>query len=244
MPTLWSIDLGEVPNMGHKSYFVALNAIACGFFEKPESDHRAVEKSFAIRLTAGVDAEYGTAARITLCWLDDTATPRVEIPEKIHFGPQQIPVLAHGNRTIPYGAIESARPGRRARFEMTSPTVFRHRDMDWPLPDPYIAFSSLGRRYLALRRGAGPIRDDGLLRELAGSVGILEPDIHPAPFSWHATTTGGFVGSVTFTLKGGASPELVAAFTALSTFANIAGIGHGTTHGLGAVTVTWPQDRG
>jgi CRISPR-associated endoribonuclease Cas6 len=242
MPTLWFVDLAEKPDIRHKSHFVALNAIVCGVFEHPESNHKAGEKPFAVRLATDAGADYG-AARLTLCWLDDSATPQIEIPNKLRFGHRQISVVTHGTQTIPYAIVESPRPQRRVRFQMISPTIFRHRDMDWPLPDPYVMFSSLGRRYLALRHGAGPITDETLIRELAGNVAIFEPEIRPSRFSWHDTTTGGFVGSCTYALKRDASPELARAFTTLCAFAHIAGVGHGTTHGLGAATITWPRTK-
>jgi CRISPR/Cas system endoribonuclease Cas6 (RAMP superfamily) len=64
------------------------------------------------------------------------------------------------------------------------------------------------------------------------------------PVTWHGQRTAGFVGTVVFGLSAKASAQTGRLFATLSRFAGYAGLGHGTTHGLGAVNVaTSPPPR-
>ena len=60
-------------------------------------------------------------------------------------------------------------------------------------------------------------------------------DIHTEPYVWHGARSAGFIGTVSLGLPRSASPGAYRLFATLNGFALIAGLGHGTTHGLGAV---------
>ncbi|MCX9189829.1 hypothetical protein C3Y87_00005, partial [Carbonactinospora thermoautotrophica] len=62
--------------------------------------------------------------------------------------------------------------------------------------------------------------------------------LRPRPFTWHGRVSVGSTGTVTSHIPRHTPPPPAAAFTTLSLFAGLAGLGRGTTHGLGAVTVT------
>jgi hypothetical protein len=234
MPTLWMLDLDEKTDIRHKSHYDSLHGIACRIFEQPESNHTANDKAFAVRLSPQA-GEFGLS-RLTFAWLDDATVPDPETPEKIQFGPHHIVVVSHQTRTVPYETLEALSPRTRIRFSMTSPTVFSHRETDLPLPDPYVTFASLTRRYAGLRQG--PWSAD-VLRRLPSEVTVTEPEVRAQSFHWHGTRTGGFVGAATFQLRPRADKEVTAAFTTLSAFAAIAGLGRGTTHGLGSTAIEY-----
>lgn len=233
MPTLWMLDLSDKSDLNHKSHYDSLHGIACRFFEQAESDHKANDKAFAVRFSTE-GGEFGLS-RLTLAWLDDNAVPDLNVPDKIEFGPRYIAVVAHHIRVVPYETLEALPPRSRARFTFAGPTVFSHRDTDFVLPDPYVAFASLARRYGRLRQGS--LTTD-VLRRLPSEVSIAEPEVLPRSFHWHGVRTGGFTGAATYLLRPGIGQEFSRAFTTLSAFASIAGLGRGTTHGLGATTIT------
>jgi len=102
------------------------------------------------------------------------------------------------------------------------------------LADPYVMFSSLARRYRSHHPDA-EFTDD-IIRELGRSVMVTEHRIQTEWFSWHGRTDLGFTGRIGFRLAPRTDREIRRAYTALGHFADIAGIGRGTTHGLGATT--------
>ncbi|KWX00142.1 hypothetical protein TH66_14610 [Carbonactinospora thermoautotrophica] len=235
MPTRWTIDLAEDPGDPLHTRYDAVHGIACALLEHPHSDHTATTKPFAARVTP-TPGGLAAGPRITLTWLTDPP-PAVTIPAALPVGPWRVPVVATGQEIIPYPALEAAPVAYRVRFDVTSPAVFHHHGRDYPLPDPHITYTSLARRYLALRGATGTLTPEQA-RELAKTVTVRDHDIRTRPFTWHGRVSVGFTGTVTFHIPRDTPHPLAAAFTTLSLFAGLAGLGRGTTHGLGAVTVT------
>lgn len=229
MPLCWTLELAEEPTRPLRWRFDVLHAIACVFFEGSGAGHEANDKGFSVRLGA-------SGRLLVLTWLDDRRPPLVRVPEKLHVADEEIAVASAGMRAVGYEEIESAPVGVYQRFEVETPALFRHNGNNYPLPDPHVMFASLARRYRVFRPRTGP--DDEVVRELGRAVTVLRHRIRTERFSWHGHTDSGFVGQVDFGLARSAPGELSRAFTTLGAFAGIAGIGRGTTHGLGATTVS------
>ena len=155
----------------------------------------------------------------------------------VRFGPRTVPVLASTVERVPLAALTDSDRPERVRFDVLSPALFSRNGTDYPLPDPRVVYASLARR---LAGATGPPQ----VRELAGAVRLYRHDIHTEPVTWHGQRTAGFVGTVVFGLSAKASAQTARLFATLSRFAGYAGLGHGTTHGLGAVNVaTSPPPR-
>jgi hypothetical protein len=230
MPKQWSLELAAAPQRPVRWRFDVLHAIACSVFEKPNSGHGANEKPFTVRT-----GEHDTRT-IVLTWLDDRNVPIVRLPELIVVGDEKIPLATIQESAYGYDEIEAASTTTGLGFTVSTPALFKHHGYNYALPDPYVTFASLARRYRAYRPETGP--DDDLIRELGRTVMIVRHRIKTERFSWHGHTDFGFTGDVEFTLGATADHQTREAFGTLGAFAGVAGMGRGTTHGLGATTVT------
>jgi CRISPR/Cas system endoribonuclease Cas6 (RAMP superfamily) len=210
--------------------FDVLHAIACSVFERPGDTHDAGDKAFSVR------AGHRT---ITLAWLDTAAPQKILLPDEVLVGDERIRAAGVRETVRRYEAIEAHATVPELDFAVSTPTLFRHNGHNYPLPDPYVAFAGLARRYRTYR----PNADMGseVVKELGRSVMVVRHRLKTEQFSWHGRTDSGFVGTFTFRLGPQASPHARKAFTTLGTFAAIAGLGRGTTHGLGATSVTTPR---
>jgi CRISPR-associated endoribonuclease Cas6 len=229
MPTQWTFDLDLTTDLADGYRYDVLHAVTCRFFEQPDSDHDAEHKPFAVRLTSPTPAR----STLTLSWLSDDPAPATVIPTTFQLGPNHTNVTGLHMRKTPLADLGASPTGSRVTYRVLSPTKFRHHGRDYPLPDPYLTYNSLARRYRAL--SPDNVTDD-TAREVARSVVVYSHDIRTQPFTWHDATSAGFIGSVTFGLPRACTPAARSLFATLNDFATIAGIGHGTTHGLGAVT--------
>lgn len=227
MLRIWRIELAAEPARPMGWRFDVLHAIACSVFERPGDAHDAGDKPFTVR---------ASRQAITLAWLDATASPEVVIPADVLIGDERIPVASVDETTHHYEAIESRRPVTELEFAVSTPTLFKHNGHNYPLPDPYVVFAGLARRYGTYRPNAEV--DGDVVKELGRNVAVIRLRVKTEQFSWHGRTDSGFVGTFTFRLGPRTSPRAKKAFTTLATFAGIAGLGRGTTHGLGATTVT------
>jgi CRISPR-associated endoribonuclease Cas6 len=127
--------------------------------------------------------------------------------------------------------LEKAPASEVITLEFQSPTTFRRGDLDLPVPLPELVFAS----YLAKWQTFAPIPLCPTLSEkefFTRHVGVKEHRIHTIPFHDGRVTIPGFVGQVTFLVKG-PSEELVRQINALANFAFYAGTGRKTTHGMG-----------
>jgi CRISPR-associated endoribonuclease Cas6 len=230
MPRQWTLELAAEPERPIGWRFDVLHAIACAAFEQPGGGHDANEKAFAVRTGPR------GGRRIVLTWLDDHTMPDVQLAGTVLVGEEKIPVADVHEITVGYDEIEAAQARTELGFAVSTPALFRHNGHNYPLPDPYVTFASLARRYRAYRPQA-PL-DDDRVRELGRAVTVARHRIKTERFSWHGRTDSGFTGEVAFQLAAGTGPEIRRAFTTLGAFAGIAGIGRGTTHGLGETTVS------
>lgn len=229
MPRQWTLELAADPQRPVGRRFDVLHAIACTVFEQPDNDHGANEKAFTVRTRP-----HG-GRHITLTWLDERWVPDVRLEEPILVGQEKIPVSDVREIARSYDEIEAGQVTTELGFKVTTPALFRHNGHNYPLPDPYVTFASLARRYRGYRPQL-PL-DDNLIREIGRAVTVVRHRIKTERFSWHGHTHSGFTGEIIFQLAPGASAQIQRAFSTLGAFAGIAGIGRGTTHGLGATTV-------
>lgn len=227
MPTQWTFRFGTKVDLTGLSRFDVLRAVACGFFGETDGQHDAAWKSFAVRQLGPAEACVG----VRLTWLCDATGPEPVVPRQLRLGATTVEV-AEATITRPSLAGSAVSQGRRVRLNFTEPTVFRFHGRDLPLPDPYLVYSSLARR---LSRCCGVAVDEDAARALSRAVVLYAHDIHTQGFNWHGTTSAGFVGTVTFGLPRAASEAMRGLFATLNGLAVLAGVGHGTTHGLGAV---------
>jgi hypothetical protein len=229
MPTKWTLDLALTSALGDDYRYDVLHAIACAFFEQAASDHDAEHKPFTVRLSAPMP----TGSRLELAWLPDTPPPATVVPTTLRLGPHHVDITSFRAQKLPLASLGTGTGANRARYRAVSPAKHRHHGRDYPLPDPYLTYSGLIRRYLAL--DPEPV-DADTIRELPRSVVVYGHDIRTQNFTWHGRRSAGFVGWVTYGLPH-CSPPARRLFSTVNDLAAIAGIGHGTTHGLGAVEI-------
>jgi hypothetical protein len=234
MPLRWTLELAEEPKRPLTWRFDVLHAIACRFFAEQEDRHAANDKSFSVSLA-------DSRRSLRLIWLDDRTDPPVEPPEKVQVGDEEIAVASAKPDRVGYEEIEQSPAATGLRFTVVTPALFRHNGYTYPLPDPYVTFASLARRHRTYRPG-GELSDDAI-RDLGRAVRVTRHRIRTQRFSWHGHTDSGFTGEVEFGLAPSAPAELRRAFTTLGAFAELAGIGRGTTHGLGATFVNTIDPR-
>ncbi|WP_204293226.1 CRISPR system precrRNA processing endoribonuclease RAMP protein Cas6 [Micromonospora gifhornensis] len=220
------VDLSEQPHHDH------LHALACQIFEDAGGAHHADDKPFTARLLGPPDK----CAGVVLTWLPDTPPPVAAPPERLRFGARWCEVTGAQMRRIPLDRLAERTPGRRVRLAVVTPAKFRQHGRDYPLPDPYLIYSTLARRF----RSAGGQAADDDVRELSRSALLYAHDIHTEPYRWHGTTSAGFIGTITLGLPRAATPSACRLFASFNGFALIAGLGHGTTHGLGAIDLPPP----
>lgn len=242
MPTRWNLDLTDEVVTGLGSGSDELYRLARHFlFPDGIEDKRDEEpRPFAVR-AGHPDDRLGRGPRITLSWLkEDGEPPRPASPPVVTCGRKQTEVAAASRQSIPYETLETAPVTTRVRFSFHTPAVIKHHDHDYPLPEPYVTYVSLGRRYLALRQGT--LTWD-LVRDVARSAAVRDHDVRTRDCRWEGHTHVGYTGTATFAVSDDAPAEVREAFTTLSLFAGLAGLGRGTTHGLGAVDVVPLADK-
>jgi len=233
MPTQWTLDLALTSALAERSHYDILHSLACNFFEQPDSDHDAEHKPFTIRM----DTPTPAGTRLTFAWLPDEPPPVSAVPTTLRLGPHHVEVTGFRTRKTTLEHLGADTPGRRVRFRFVSPTKFRQYGHDYPLPDPHLTYAGLARRYLQVKPGP-----DDVARELARTVVVYQHNIHTATFTWHGRRSAGFLGTVTFGIPDHSPPAVQRLFAGLNHLATIAGLGHGTTHGLGATDIQTAVD--
>ncbi|RKN33828.1 CRISPR system precrRNA processing endoribonuclease RAMP protein Cas6 [Micromonospora musae] len=226
MPTQWTINLATPVDLSAQPYHDHLHAFACGFFQEGDEAHHADDKPFTARLQGPPDK----CAGVILSWLPDTPPPATGIPQRLRFGAHWCEVTEARIQRIPLERLTDSVPARRVRLMVTTPAKFRQHGRDYPLPDPYLIYSTLARRF----RSAGGQATDDDVRELSRTALLYAHNIHTEPYTWHGARSAGFLGTISLGLPRTAPPGVSRLFATLNGFMVIAGLGHGTTHGLGS----------
>lgn len=237
MPTLLTLRLTEPT--GSPPFPAHVHAAACGLLEAPDADHTAQHKPFAVGAPV---AERG-AVTWRLGWLPDAALPAGWPPQQLRLGGSVCRVTQAQQQPQPFAALAASGPVTRVQVRFLTPTYFSRNGRDVPLPDPVLVLRSLTQRWNAFAPAALAI-DEGLGRELLGTVVLTDADVHTVRVqvgrdAWQT----GFVGDTELALTRTASPTIGAIFAALLRYAAVAGIGARTTYGFGEVSPQLPDDR-
>jgi CRISPR-associated endoribonuclease Cas6 len=209
-----------------------LHGLTCALLEDAGADHHGQHKPFSVTplLQAPEDAHL---AELRLGWLDDEAVPPLEklTGDRVRLGAQFFTVRNVQGGGIPYTALRAHPPARRATFEFRSATYFARRGRWLPLPDPVLVYAGLARRWDAF---APEPLDPDLVRDLLNTVALTAHDIRTAPVDLGPSIRIGFTGHAAFTLDQTATNTATRGlFAALTRYADVAGTGAQTTHGLG-----------
>lgn len=237
MPSRWQLLLRPT-NPARTSHIppAQLHGLACHFFEGAGVDHHAQTKPFSITPLIQAPQAAGHAT-LALGWLDDLTTPPLDTLKgmEIRLGSQFFTVEAIQHAYAPYTALQALPPTRRATLNFLSVTYFNRSGRWIPLPDPELLYGSLARRWNTFAPCPLP---DALTTDLLNAVRLTAHEIRSAPADLGQASRTGFTGHATFTLPHTASDDLASTFTFLSAYAEAAGTGAQTTHGLGWTTTT------
>ncbi|WP_217130045.1 CRISPR system precrRNA processing endoribonuclease RAMP protein Cas6 [Streptomyces sp. AC558_RSS880] len=244
MPQRWHLLLRPDQATRRKHVLPAhLHGLACQLLEGAGADHHGQVKPFSVTPLVEAPDAPGCAA-FTLGWLDDRTMPPLEklVGEQVRLGSQHFTVEDVRGEGAPYAALLSLPTSHRAAVDFLSVTYFSRSGRWIPLPDPELVYRSLARRWNAFATGH-PVSDE-TLTDLLASVALSAHDIASAAVELGQGHRIGFRGHATFTLpRRPNTPAASSVFTALSHFAELAGVGAQTTHGLGwtRVDVSSPE---
>ncbi|WP_407286466.1 CRISPR system precrRNA processing endoribonuclease RAMP protein Cas6 [Streptomyces sp. BP-8] len=242
MPTRWQLLLRPTDPIRSTHIPPAqLHGLACRLLEGASADHHSQTKPFAI--TPVVEAPHAPGyATLALNWLDDHTTPPLDTlrGEHIRLGSQFFTVEDVQGSSAPYAALQALPATRRVTLNFLSVTYFTRSGRWIPLPDPELLYTGLARRWNTFAPQTFP---DPLTTSLRETVRLTAHELHSAPADLGPASRTGFTGQATFTLPHSAPDDLASAFTALSAYAEAAGIGAQTTHGLGWTTTTLHSQR-
>ncbi|MGC4950335.1 CRISPR system precrRNA processing endoribonuclease RAMP protein Cas6 [Streptomyces sp. DT224] len=236
MPYTWTLRLRAAAPREQQVTPAQLHALACTLLEGAAIDHHSQTKPFSVTPLMGAPDAPGCAL-LALGWLDDSTTPPLDkrLGEQVRLGGQFFTVEDAHVTGAPYAALRTLPPSRRVTMDFLSVTYFTRKGRWIPLPDPELLYAGLARRWNTY---AGIPIPDGLITALREAVLLAAHEVRSAPAEIGQGHRIGFLGQASFTLLRTVDTEVLAAFTALSRFAECAGVGAQTTHGLGWTTVT------
>jgi CRISPR-associated endoribonuclease Cas6 len=245
MPTRWQVLLQ--PQDASRTTAVPpaqLHGLACNIFERAGADHTAQVKPFAVKpLVAAPDAP--GCALLQIGWLNDHAPPNLTTlsGHEVRLGSQYFTVLDAQGEHVPYRALARTPSATSAELTFRSVTYFSRGDRQIPLPDPELVFTSLARRWNTFAPDGADFRSV-TIEALLGSVRLNEHRIESSQVDQGKAMRVGFLGKARFGLARAADQAVERAFATLAVFAETAGIGAQTTHGLGWVSVELGAEPG
>ncbi len=129
---------------------------------------------------------------------------------------------------------EQAETRSTAILQFESPTTFKTREMQYPLPDPILVFASYHSRWSAFAPPEYHI-DEAWREWLAYHVAVSRVDVQTEVLSFGKYRHIGFMGKVEYSVleRPGASAALRRPFNVLADYAFFCGTGHKTTQGMG-----------
>jgi CRISPR-associated endoribonuclease Cas6 len=217
-----------------------VHGLACALLDRDSAAHRAQEKPWA---AWPVDVEQDDGrARWSLHWLrDDCAAPtdRLGVGSRVRLGGRGFTLRSVSPAMTGYAALAD-RVASRADMWFQSPTYFSRNGRFYPLPDPVLVFRGLAARWNARQADVSTSLPEELLRQLTSVVAISAYQLQTTRVAVGAGERGAerpaFTGWARFAVPRGAEEAARRAFAALVGFAEFAGVGAMTTHGLGAVS--------
>jgi len=237
VPTVLDLEI-SVPT-GTQVYPARLHGAACAMLEDGSVPHTAQHKPFSVG-----PLFKGNTGRTQwrLGWLAATDPP--PIPETVALGSARCEVQPARPASVTFAELLAGPPVRRAELHFLSPTFFARKGRDLPLPDPVLIMRSLASRWDAHAPDELmlPTKE---LSALLDSVYLDDMAIesHRAQVSQTMWQTG-FVGAARLALTRAGDGVTTQVFTALTRFAEFAGVGAQTTHGFGAVRLAEPAPSG
>ncbi|GAA3916529.1 hypothetical protein GCM10023084_79640 [Streptomyces lacrimifluminis] len=242
MPTRWQLLLRPAdPTRTTQVPPAQLHGLACALLEGTTADHYSQTKPFSITPLVEVPQHPGHAT-LVLGWLDDRTTPPLDTlrGERVRLGSQFFTIEDIRTASAPYPALQALPATHTATLTFLSVTHFTRSGRWIPLPDPELLYANLARRWNTFAPHPLP---DPLITDLLATVRLTAHELRSAPADLGPTTRTGFTGHATFTLPHTTPPDTASAFTSLSAYAEVAGTGAQTAHGLGWTTTTLhPQD--
>lgn len=236
MPSRWTLTLAaEHAHAARPITPVQLHAATAALAEAPFGDHHAQTKPYSVTPLLGLGQD---RAELRIGWLTDTH--RLDLTHtvgtRVRFGAQFFRVLDTRETRVPYQALRHLPPVRRALLTFQTPTYFARAGRWYPLPDPTLLYEGLVRRWNTYAPADSRIEEPDQKR-LLNIVALTDVDITSEKIHLGANgaTRVGFRGQAEFTLTGTQTHAAQRCFTALSAYAELAGVGAQTTHGLGTV---------
>lgn len=239
MPTRWQLLLHPTdPTRPTRVPPAQLHGLACRLLEGAGADHFAQTKPFSVTPLVEAPKAPGQAI-LALGWLDDQTTPPLDTlqGEQVRLGSQYFTVVDVQRSSAPYAALQALPATHRATLNFLSVTYFTRSGRWIPLPDPELLYAGLARRWNTFAAHSDGLPDT-LVTALINTVRLTTHELRSAPADLGQASRTGFTGHATFTLPRTASADLASAFTSLSAYAEAAGTGAQTTHGLGWTTTT------
>lgn len=229
MPVRWSLRLSEpVP----EASAAQLHGLTCALVEDSGSPHTEQIKPFS---AAGPHQEDGDPV-IEVNWLDDLPEPDVAgraAAGPLRLGSHPVAVAEVRQRAESYADLAATAPRYRLRVEFRSPTYVSRAGRQFPLPDPELLLTGLARRW---RHFSPSTFGDAALPTLLNSVHIARHELRTVPvYVAPGRRVVGFTGKAVFGLPDDTAPAAARLLAALWRFAEYAGAGAQTTHGLGRV---------
>ncbi len=237
MPAVLDLEI-SVPS-GTQVYPARLHGAACTMLESTSVAHTAQHKPFSVGPL--IEASTGRT-RWRVGWLAVTAPP--PIPEAVALGPARCPVRPTHPQQASFAELLTSPPVRHAELQFVSPTFFARKGRDLPLPDPVLIMRSLAARWDAHAPPELALPAE-VLSTLLNSVYLAEVAIESRRAQVSVTMwQTGFVGAARLAVTKAGDDVTAQVFTALTRFAEFAGVGAQTTHGFGAVRLVKPQRGG
>jgi hypothetical protein len=235
--------------------YLDVHRLACYLLEPPEArSHRLQDKPFSVWPPLSVadqplveDSSPGfDLISLRFNWLATTPPPVDEVQDRLQRTPHlgtHVPLTPLGLEVqeLTYGDLCAGTPQMVCDVEFHSPTHFSRNGRRYPLPDPMVVMSGLARRWNVSAGAADPAlviprpAIDSLVAHSVIEACAIHTEVTISP-----VRQVGFVGKARFALTPSAKQADAALFAGLWRFAALAGIGRGTTYGLGAIEVTFP----
>jgi CRISPR-associated endoribonuclease Cas6 len=144
-------------------------------------------------------------------------------------------VLLNAGMEAPYGGAADfhdllADRGSSAELYFASPTTFRRRGLNVPLPDPQLVYGSLWQKWDAFSDVRVP---ESTYEEMAQALAVSQARVLTRTWKYPRFMLTGFTGRVRFDLVRRVSVEAARLFGGLSALAFYSGVGYRTTMGMG-----------
>lgn len=135
----------------------------------------------------------------------------------------------------PLGGVESFKdmldqPAATAEMQFVSPTTFRRKGLNVPLPDPQLVYGSLFQKWQTF---SGLPASEELFQEMSSVIALTRTRISTSMWRFPRFVLVGFEGTAVYELTKSVSRDAYLLFAALSKLSFYTGVGYRTTMGMG-----------